>query len=219
MSLGRYLSGLGARFDSQALRPPAPGPSAVDDARARQQPAWVGLQAWCQQGAGPGRSSGLRPGAQPAVALRLAVAAVQGPDPAAALAWADAFARQLDGSVALAALSGGAQGRAALALRLRVKAQDAMWWRSRRPDDPWDVGWAISTSTSPSPSPWSSDFLPRRATLVLADRREADSLQPHLTALTERSEGFWHPVRWLWVGSGAGTAAAPGLTWARFSLV
>ena len=217
MSLGRHLSGLRARFDLQALRPPAPSSSAADDVLARQQPAWSGLLAWCQQGAGPGNSAWSQPGAKPAVAQRLAVAALHGPDDTATLAWADAFARLLDGSVALAALSGGARGPGALAMRLRVKAHDAMWWRPRRPDDPWDAGWALNTPSSHSH--WQSGFKPRRATLVLADSREAATLSPHLAALAARRDGLWHPLRWVWVGGADDIAQWPGLAVARFGLV
>ena len=217
MSLGRYLSGLRARFDQQALRPPAPSRSAADDALAQQQPAWSSLRAWCQQGAGPGNTAGSQPGARPAVAVRLAVAAVHGADDIATLAWADAFARQLDGSVALAALPGAGAGFAGLAMRLRVKAQDALWWRQRQPDDPWDAGWAISTP--PGRSHGSTAFTPRRATLILADRREADALRPHLAALAARSDDFWHPVRWLWVGGAADIEAVQGEAPAQFGLI
>ena len=218
MSLGRHLRGLRARFDLQALRPPAPSGSAADDVLAQQQPAWSGLLAWCQQGAGPGNSAWWQPGAKPAVAQRLAVAALHGPDGAATRAWADAFARLLDGSEALAALPGGARGRDALALRLRVKAQDAMWWRPRQPDDPWDAGWAISTPSSHSHSHWQSGFMPRRATLVLADLREAATLGPYLAALAARSDDLWHPLRWVWVGRADDIAQRPGLAIARFGL-
>lgn len=216
MSLGSHLGRLRARFDLQALRPPAPGTSAADDELAQQQPAWAGLRAWCQQGAGPGRSAWTQPGAKPAVALRLTVAALRGPDNTSALAWADAFARQLDGSVALAALSGGATGTAALVVRLRIKGQDAVWWRTRQPDDPWDAGWAIDTP--PARRHWQAGFMPRRATLVLADRREDGCLRQQLAALAARSGDFRHPVRWLWVGGTDDIAAVHGLAVARFTL-
>ena len=216
VSLGRHLRSLRARFDLQALRPPAPGSSVAADALAQQQPAWSGLQAWCQQGAGPGNSAWSQPGAKPAVAQRLAVAALRGPDDITTQAWAAAFARMLDGSVALAALSGGASGTAALAMRLRVKAQDAMWWRPRQPDDPWDAGWAINTPHASRH--WPSHFMPRRATLILADRRKGDVLCPHLEALAARSDDFWHPVRWVWVGGDDDIEAAHGLAVARFGL-
>ena len=219
MSLGRHLSGLRARFDLQALRPPAPSGSAADDALAQQQPAWSGLLAWCQQGAGPGNSGWLQPGARPAVAQRLAVAALHGQGDSATRAWADAFARQLDGSVALAGLPGGARGPGALAMRLRVKAQDAMWWRPRRPDDPWDAGWAISAPASHSHSHWRSGFMPRRATLILADSREAATLSPHLAALAARSDALWHPLRWVWVGGADNLAQRLGLAMERFELI
>jgi hypothetical protein len=217
VSLRRYLSGLHARFDRQALRPPAPGGAAADDALAQLQPAWSGLLAWCQQGAGPGNSMWSQPGAKPTVAQRLTVAALRGPDDTQALVWADAFARQLDGSVALAALSGGTHGPAALALRLRVKGQDAMWWRLRQPGDAWDAGWAVNTAAAGTGR--AAQFRPRRATLILADRRQAEALRPQLAELAARSNDFWHPVRWLWVGGDDDIAAAHGLAVARFTLV
>ena len=216
MSLGSHLGGLSARFDLQALRPPAPGTSAADDALAQQQPAWAGLLAWCQQGAGPGHSAWTRPGDLPDVARRLAVATLRGPNDTVVHAWANSLARQLDGNVALAALRGGSRGPAALAMRLRVKVRDAVWWRARRPDDPWDAGWAIDTPAARAH--WPSGFMPRRATLILADRREADSLCLHLAALLARRDRFRHPVRWLWVGGDDDIVTAPGWDVARFVL-
>ena len=217
MSLAGHLQGLRARFDLLALRPPAASPSPAGDTLARQQPAWADLQAWCRQGAGPGHSAWSQPGAQPQVAQRLAVAALRGPDETTTRAWAEAVARQFDGSVALAALPGGATGTAALVLRLCTKGQDAMWWRRRQPDDPWDAGWAIDTT--PARANWPSGFMPRRATLVLADRRQAEPLHQHLAALAARSGDFRHPVRWLWVGGDDDIAAVHGLAVARFVLV
>ena len=60
--------------------------------------------------------------------------------------------------------------------------------------------------------------MPRRATLILADRREADSLCLHLAALLARRDRFRHPVRWLWVGGDDDIATAPGWDVARFVL-
>ena len=171
------------------------------------------MQAWCWQGAGPGHSAPWQPGARPKVVQRLAVAALRGPDAAATTAWANAFARQIDGSTRLDALPG---APARLALRLGVKAVDAMWWRARQPDDPWDAGWAINTP--PALRHWKARFMPRRATLVLADRAEAAALQPCLAALVLRSDDLRHPVRWLWVGGADDIAPLLGLAVARFRL-
>jgi hypothetical protein len=215
MSLALYAQGLRARFDLLALRPPA---AAADEAtcQARCPAAWSALQAWCRAGAGPGNSPWARPGAPPAVALRLAVAVLQAPDDAqrdaSTLAWADALARDLDGSLRLAALSGPG---ADLRLRLGVKARDAIWWRQRQPDDPWDAGWALDTPEAQRQ--WRVGFTPRRATLVLADSRAAASLQPALAALAARSGELRHPVRWLWVGDGD-VPPLPGLAVTRIAL-
>jgi hypothetical protein len=215
MSLALYAQGLRARFDLAALRPPA---AAVDEAgqQARDPAAWAALQAWCRAGAGPGGSAWSQPGGRPAVTRRLAVAVLQTPGDgacgASTLAFANALARGLDGSLRLAALSGPGAG---LRLRLGVKARDAMWWRARRPDDPWDAGWALDTPAAQQQ--WHAGFAPRRATLILADGRAAASLQPVLAALAARSAEFRHPVRWLWVG-GVDAPSAPGLALARVVL-
>lgn len=147
------------------------------------------------------------------MAQRLAVAALRGPDAAATIAWANAFARQIDGSARLDALPG---TPARLALRLGVKAHDAMWWRARQSDDPWDAGWAINTP--PALRHWKARFMPRRATLILADRAETTALQPCLAALMLRSDDLRHPVRWLWVGGEDDIAPVLGLAVARFAL-
>ena len=235
MSLSRHVAGLRARFDRLALRPPAAAAASAaasasaSAARPAAQAARSAdiletiqpsgptlasqLQAWCWQGAGPGNSAWWQPGAQPKVAQRLAVAALRGPDAVATTAWANAFARQIDGSARLDALPGTA---ARLALRLGVKAHDAMWWRARQAGDPWDAGWAINTP--PALRHWKARFMPRRATLILADRAEAAALQACLAALVLRSDDLRHPVRWLWVGGADDIAPVLGLVVARFAL-
>ena len=182
---------LGARFDTRALRPPA---AAADEAAVLQrQPACTAaLQAWCN-GAGPA----------------LAVAALQGP-PADLAAWADALARRLDGGTRLDAL-----GRATgLAWRLRLKLAEAWPGRTRRPDDPWDAGWALADG--PAMAHWHTAWLPRRPTLVLADASQAAVLGPVVGALARRLANGAMPVRWVWVG-GDGPAPA-GLPICRFKL-
>jgi len=129
-----------------------------------------------------------------------------------ASAWANAFARQLDGGTALDALPGRLPG---LALRLRVKAADAAWWRTRRATDPWDAGWA--SAAPPALRQLQGAWMPRRATLLLAPAGNASvqaALALTLATLQQRSAEFRHPVRWLWVAAGnADTplAAAAGL--------
>lgn len=211
MSLARHLRSLGARFDAQALRPPVAAAGA-GMLLQRHGKLHDQLQAWCWQGAGPGKAAWWQPAAQPALGQRLAVAALQGPDAARLTDWANAFARQLDGSVALAALPGRWAG---LQLRLGVKLHDAAWWRARRQDDPWDAGWAAPAAAATEQL--QHHFLPRRATLILADAQAVHTLQPGLAALALRSADFSHPVRWLWVGGAADLAAPPGLALARFA--
>ncbi len=213
MSIDRYLAGLRARYDTLALRPPA---SAADETTRLQGQAAVAraLIDWCQAGAGPGDCSAWQPGARPAVDLRLSAAALRGPAgfDAATTAWANALGRQLDGGTRLDALPSG-DGRR---WRLQIKLTEAAWWRARQPADPWDVGWAIDTL--PALRQMLGVWMPRRATLVLADAAQFDMLAPSLGRLWQRQDDFRHPVRWLWVGGAADVPARHGLPLRRFAL-
>lgn len=210
-----HLQGLRARFDTLALQ--APTAAADEAARLAAQAAHVErLLAWCHRDAGPGRASLGQPGARPAVDLRLAVGALRSAgerDPDALTAWANAFARQIDGGTRLDALPGRAAG---LAFRLGVKLHDAMGWRPRQPTDPWDAGWVITTPAALGRL--QTLWTPRRATLLLADAGALDTLRPCLAVLAQRSAGLRHPVRWLWVGGENDPPAQDGLPVQRFSL-
>lgn len=200
-SLADYLVGVQAGFDTEALRPPA----SVSDQRARlraQQQTTLELTRWCLDGAVPRLRQPLAVGA-----LR----AAGGSDAVTLKGWAEAFARQMDGGLRLDALPGRAAG---LAWRLRTKLNDARPWRMRRPDDPWDAGWAHSTPQALRRL--QADWMPRRATLVLADAADHAALRLALTALWHRRQRFRHPVRWLWVGGGGDLPAAPGQSVQRF---
>ena len=209
------LEDLTRRFDILALRPP----SAAADESARLQRHEVmqaQLLAWCQALAAPAPAAQAWPAVGPAGLPRLAVGCLlsdTGPEPAAApalpVAFADAFARQIDGSLRLEALPGRAAG---LAWRLRLKLHEAMLWRARQPSDPWDAGWLLTSTAARQHSAWV--WRPRRATLLLADATEATeatetdtaSLHDCLAALGQRQAQFRHRVRWLWVGGAASQA-------------
>lgn len=203
MSLVDALAGLQAGFDSLALRPPAPAASERAHLRAQPQ-ATQAITAWCLQGT------------MPRLRQRLLVGALRGAAGAEAVAletWADAFARQMDGGTRLDAMPTAIQG---LAWRLHTKFNDARIWRTRQSEDPWDAGWALSTPAAMRRL--QADWIPRRATLVLADAADHEALRLALTALWQRHGAFRHPVRWLWVGGGADLPAAPGQVVAQFSL-
>jgi hypothetical protein len=202
-SVADYLAGLQAGFDVDALRPPPA--VATESARLKAQPqALRALTVWCLTGA------------VPRVRDPLTVAVLRGAlgsDTVTLMGWADAFARQMDGGIRLDALPSRAAG---LAWRLRTKLNDAQPWRSRRPDDPWDAGWAHSTPAALRRL--QADWLPRRPTLILADAADHEALRLALGALWQRRQRLQHPVRWLWVGGGTEVPAAPGQAVARFQL-
>lgn len=171
--------GLLARYDTQALRPPAAAPGgaaglAVQAAAA--QTAWQPLLDWCFEGAGTGACPGFDPRATPEIAIPFAAAMLAGSDQAALDAFATALCLHLDGSVALAGLPGPV---ARLAYRVQVKAQDLCWWRVRRRTDPWDCGWGGWDAGAAANL---ARFAPRRATLIVVRDPVPDGESGELTA-------------------------------------
>ncbi len=195
-STAARLGTLLARFDGAVLRvEPAqavghcPAPPVATAIEAA-------LQAWCFTGA------------------RFAVATLQGP-PAERAALVEAFSRRLDGSDQLAAAGGALAG---LWLRLRVKGQDAMWWRARQPSDPWDAGYLTGEAAA-----WRA-FRPRRATLVVAEPGLDDAaLAEAVRILAANSGGVHQPVRLLvpgrsidaraWSSTPSSSVAITEITW------
>ncbi|MBI5257000.1 MAG: hypothetical protein HY855_10915 [Burkholderiales bacterium] len=195
MSLGDHLRGLGARFDTAALRPP--DTALAQPPHPMQAAAWQALRQWCQAGAGPGGCAWWQPGARPRVDTRLAQATLAGPDITALRALAHELALQLDGSHRLAACPGGA---ARLALRLRTKCDDALWWRQRRAHDPWDAGFVIDSAEARARV--QQQWMPRRASLLVAEGGSPAAFEACVRALAARSAGFRHPVRLLGLVAG-----------------
>ncbi|WP_382163324.1 hypothetical protein [Hydrogenophaga sp. ANAO-22] len=175
-SASAWARALAARFDGTVLRvEPAQAIEASSaPAAAMRQAAETALAAWCFSG------------------TRFAVATlVQGPV-AERAGLVEAFSRRLDGSDQLAAAGGALAG---LWLRLRVKGQDAMWWRARQPSDPWDAGYLTG-----EPSAWRA-FRPRRATLVVAEPGlDGAALAEAVQILASNSSRFHQPVRLLVLG-------------------
>ena len=165
-----------ARFDGSVMRvePSRPIAERAGARHALAPATWAALQAWCFTGE------------------RFAVATLQGP-PAGRVGLVEAFSRQLDGSDQLAAAGGALAG---LLLRLRVKGQDAMWWRKRQPSDPWDAGYLIGEPQA------LRAFRPRRATLMVAEEEGLDeaSLREAVQSLATNSGAFHHSVRLLVMG-------------------
>lgn len=181
-----------ARFDAGALAPPTPpgpvpGPPEVLSPGDAQRLA--DLREWCLAGSGPGASAWWQPWARPALGRRFAVRRLTGADAPAAVA--RMLCLDLDGSLALAACPGAA---ARLALRLRVKRDDCLWWRKRRPEDPWDAGYARADAPGRAAL---ARFMPRRATLVVVVAPDARAARETVAILERRQDVFDQPVRAL----------------------
>lgn len=170
------LGTLLARFDGAVLRvepSPAIGRAPAPTAATRQA-VEAALQAWCFTG------------------TRFALATLARGPAAERAGLVEAFSRRLDGSEQLAAAGGALAG---LLLRLRVKGQDAMWWRQRQPSDPWDAGYLIGEPQA------LRAFRPRRATLMVAEPELDDApLREAVRTLAANSVGFHQPVRLLVLG-------------------
>ena len=179
----RLLATLFARFDGTVLRVALPGrPGApLQSPTADQHRRWAPLQRWCMNGAGGGRG--------PQTRLSVALWTAEPGSPQEALV--EAFSRNLDGSHQLLAAGGALAGGL---LRLRVKACDVAWWRSRRATDPWDCGYVVN---GPAVRDALARFNPRRATLMVALGWSQADLDEALTQLARSSPQWAHPVRWL----------------------
>jgi len=167
-------AGLSARFDTQALSP------FVADAGTAAASDWPALQAWCHAS-----TVGVLAWAQPEPAA-LGMAAVR----------AARLALQLDGTHALAACGGTA---ARLALRLRVKWQDATALLAAEPGAAqiqhtrvWDSGRALWPAAL-------ARFAPRRPSFIVIDSGQALHWSSACHALQQRGAALAHPVRVLWL--------------------
>lgn len=185
MPLPSFLQALAARYDASVMRPPAPTSSVA------ASPEWQRLALWCFTGAGEGGAPLLRPWALPRVEQRFAAAVLAGEHGEERRQLVQGFLRHLDGSTGLEALPTRA---AQLALRLQVKVRDAMWWRARQRDDPWDCGYLLAGAAAEVSL---GRFLPRRATLLVAEDLPAAGLRRCIEVLGARSPLFAHPVRLL----------------------
>lgn len=182
-----------ARFDGEALSAdpeialPAVPPTPAMLAQVAP------LRAWCFEGLGEGRSPLLRPSQAPHIPRPLALAMWQAPAGLARAQAAQHLARDLDGGFLLQAAPSRAAG---LALRLRVKLHDLMWWRGRREDDPWDSGYPVR---GPEGLAALARFRPRRPTLMVMDGWPLEIIAPALQALADAAPYWRQPVRVLWL--------------------
>ncbi|MCW5623366.1 MAG: ATP-binding protein [Burkholderiales bacterium] len=198
-----------ARYDGETLRPPPPddrgGLRWAGPLGDRQADGWMRLQQWCFDGVGRGSSPWYAPWVLPDVDRRFAIALLTGPNGAGKSHLAEAFGRELDGTIRLEALDGRV---ARWRLRLGVKLADCLWWRRRRVDDPWDVGYLVD---DPAARLRLQQFRPRRATLIIADECEPATLRSCVDMLAAHRADFRHPVRLLIID--VAVPSELGLTW------
>lgn len=183
-----------ARYDGQLLQPPA---LAAVPAIAPPCPAqaWQQLHSWCFAGAGTGHSPFWHPHRLAQVPQRFSVALLGSTNGAHACAVAAAWARALDGSLQLQACSSRLD---ALRLRWRVKRDNCCWWRARQDSDPWDSGYLRDSAAARARL---ALFVPRRATLVIADALAPAALRLAIETLHARQAAFPQPVRLLIVNA------------------
>ncbi|NUU36898.1 hypothetical protein [Pseudomonas sp. C2B4] len=183
-----------ASYDDETLRA-APGANFgmrwAGPLGDHQKATWSWLQQWCFGGAGSGRSPWLQPWVMPNVDQPFSIAMLVGANGTGKSHLAEAFSRHLDGNDRLCALPG---EWARLRLRLRTRLQSWVWWRTRKQSDPWDCGYIVEDS---APRTRLSQFLPRRATLLIADQLLPASLEDCIERLNAQRAEFRHPVRLL----------------------
>jgi hypothetical protein len=192
--IGRWFTRLFmARYDDEALRA-APttdvGMQWAGSLGEQQEAAWSWLQARCFKGAGIGRSPALLPWETPTI-TPFSVVVLTGVNGVGKSHLAEAFSRHIDGSTRLEKLPGSwARWRVSLCVRVH----GCMWWRARQEADPWDCGYLVEDSTARGMLP---HFLPRRATLLIADELLPATLLDCISRLSERRTKFRNPVRLL----------------------
>jgi hypothetical protein len=191
----RVLPVLMARYDRHAMQlepPDGPLPSPPRSLTPGERATQEQLKRWCREGVGTGKCPVWPPWGLPDVPQRLSVAMLLSSGSSAQRSLVECFSRELDGSLELAHVGGAWAG---LFLRLRVKRDDAMWWRTRQTSDPWDCGYLVN---NPAARQALRRFRPRRATLlVAAGDWPAQALRQDIEALHARRAQFHHPVRVL----------------------
>ena len=193
-----------ARFDTEALCADPPGQHSLPwrlPLCMQQALVFERLSQWCQARAGVAARPVLAPWAQPLVEKAFAVAHLSGAQAAGKSLLALALSRELDGSVLLKACP---TRWARWRLRLRAKLHDCQWWRARQLDDPWDCGYVHSAALA---SGAIARFLPRRATLIVADGLTCEEVDQCAAQLHANSAWYHCPVRLLVITVGSDLAS------------
>ncbi len=187
-----------ARYDDETLVQVLNGEFGLRWAGAlgtHQQQTWELLKTWCFEDAGSGASPLWRPWVMPEVEKRFSIAILTGSNGVGKSHLAEALCQHLDGKLQLDDCSMRAAG---VRLRFRWKLRSCMWWRERQPSDPWDSGYLVEDGARRKRL---AHFSPRRATLLVADELQPDSLLECLADLNARRVDYRHPVRLLIIDS------------------
>jgi hypothetical protein len=172
----RRARGLLARYDRAALRPPA----AVGALPEPEQAVFAALRLWCLQPLDDRQA--------------LATATLQGEDAAGLSHLAARLCLERDGSLQMDACGSAA---ARWRLRLGTKWREALWWRARQPQDPWDSGYLRDSAAGLQAL---AAFQPRRATLVVAEGSTPAALRLAAHHLEKAARQHPLPLRLLVVG-------------------
>jgi hypothetical protein len=76
--------------------------------------------------------------------------------------------------------------------------REALWWRARQANDPWDCGFLNTDAAAVAQV---QEFFPRRATLIVAQGVPHSLLRGSLAVLQQRQSMFRQPVRVLVMGT------------------
>jgi len=183
-----------ARYDNKAMRASLPLESGFLWAGPRdeiQQRTWDAALRWCRDDAGEEARSWWQRCVTPDPAAKFAVAVLMGASGTGKSHLAEAWYRELDGSELLDACTTKLQR---IALKLRFKVRDCLFWKSPGIGSAWDAGYLLE---DPAARTHLAAFSPRRMTLMIADELSPQSLAQYIEVLAARRRAFRYRVRLL----------------------
>jgi len=185
---------LAARYDNKAMRaslPLEPGSLWAGPRDEIQQRTWDAALRWCRDDAGNDTRSWWQRWDRPDPATKFSIAVLVGASGAGKSHLAEALYRELDGSELLDACTTKLQR---IALKLRFKVRDCLFWAAPGIGSAWDAGYLVE---DPAARTRLAAFSPRRMTLMIADELSPQSLAQYVEDLAARRCEFRYRVRLL----------------------